>query len=340
MSSTSNAQGLATFSQTEKKSETRMKILLADDLPELLAIMTKQLENLGHEVVNAKNGEEAFKLAQTHSDFDLICSDIKMPVLNGLELLEKLRLAENDTPVVLVTGAADLKTSIQALKLGALDFIVKPIQDKAFQESLERIEMALTIERESIDAASMVTRQAITLVTESRLSNISKIVGYFNRQLHNICAISDLDSKKIAICLQECLTNAIIHGNFDITSAVKEQDWNIYDKLIREAEKQEQQYMKQVKIQFEMLENTIQFEISDEGMGFDPHDLPDPADPLNWVKLSGRGIIFVRSFMDTVAWNEIGNSIRIAKQFRISERPNIKPLNRPIPMSPPIKSRA
>jgi len=335
MSSARKAQTLATNTRGIQKSETTMKILLADDMPELLSLMQKQFENLGHAVVTAENGEEAFKLAQTQPDFDLICSDIKMPVLDGLELLEKLRVAENDTPVVLITGGADLETSIKALKLGALDFIVRPIQDKVIKEALNRIEMALSVERESIDAASMVTHQATTLITDSHLANVGKIVGYFNRQLHNICSISDLDSKKIAICLQECLTNAIIQGNFNITSAVKEADWNAYDRLIREAEQQEQQYMKQVRIQFEMLENNIQFEISDEGMGFDPHDLPDPADPQNWVKLSGRGIIFVRSFMDTVAWNEIGNSIRISKQFRIADSPSIKPLNRPIPITTP-----
>lgn len=311
-----------------------MKILLADDVQALLCTMAEQLESLGHEVVTASNGEQAFKLAQTHKDFDLICSDIKMPVLNGLELLEKLRVAENDTPVVLVTGEADLETSIKALKLGALDFIVRPIRGKAIEEALDRIETALTIERESIDAATMVTHQTTTLVINSQLANIGKIVGYFNQQLHNICSISDLDSNKIAICLQECLTNAIIHGNFNITSAVKEADWNVYDELIRQAETEQEQYQKKIKIQFELSENSLQFEITDEGVGFDPHDLPDPADPHNWGKLSGRGIIFVRTFMDAVAWNEIGNSIHISKQFRITDQPCIKPLNRPIPILP------
>ena len=296
-----------------------MRILLVDDEAEILAIISEYLELLGHDITTASNGQEALDLFPKHrelgQEFDLVFTDIKMPVMDGLTFLEKLRLKDDPTSVVLVSGQGDLESSIKALKLGALDFIVKPIHLKNIEEIVNKIESAIAVELESLNATSLITEQTIVLESESKLSNVRNIIGFFNRQLQDICTIFDLDAQKLALCLQECLTNAIIHGNLKVDSNLKEENWSEFDNLIRERESQSEYASKRITVKFMLSKSSVIFEVIDEGTGFDPQTLPSPYNPESWLKLSGRGILFIRSYMDNVEWNTVGNSIKITKQF-------------------------
>ena len=108
-----------------------MNILLVDDDADILAILKEFLELQSHQVTTAFNGKQALDLVLAENEFDLVFSDIKMPEMDGLTFLEKLRNNELDIPVILISGQGDLESSIRALKLGALDFIVKPVHLKS-----------------------------------------------------------------------------------------------------------------------------------------------------------------------------------------------------------------
>ncbi|NKB33003.1 MAG: response regulator [Pseudomonadales bacterium] len=270
-------------------------------------------------MATASNGKEALDLVLAQDDFDLVFSDIKMPEMDGLTFLEKVRNNDLNIPVILISGQGDLESSIRALKLGALDFIVKPVYLKSVDEALQKIETAIAVEKESLSALSLLQEQSIALSCDSNLSHIRRIISYFNKFTQDICANYNLDGNKIAICLQECLTNAIIHGNFGVDSNMKEQDWAAFDNLIKERENQPEYSGKQVNIRFEHTPEKLQFDIADDGIGFDPQELPDPTNPESWLKLSGRGILFIRSYMDEVKWNEVGNRIVMTKFLNLPD---------------------
>lgn len=290
-----------------------MNVLLVDDEPEILEILTDFLELKNHTVTTAANGREALELVLAENSFDIAFSDIKMPEMDGLTFLEKIRSNEVQLPVILVSGQGDLESSIRALKLGALDFIVKPVYLKTLDEALRKIENALAAERETVTAQELVKDQSLTLSCSSQLGQIRQIISYFNKQTEDICSYFGLDSNKVAICLQECLTNAIIHGNLCVESGLKETDWAAFDNLIKERENQPSYGGRNVSVRFEQTPTLIRFTVSDEGDGFDPAALPDPNNPESWLKLSGRGILFIRSYMDEVHWNDSGNVIAITK---------------------------
>lgn len=95
------------------------------------------------------------------------------------------------------------------------------------------------------------------------------------------------------MAVREAITNAIVHGN-------------------REDE------AKAVEVTFNCLEHALEIEVKDQGKGFDPKDVPDPTDPANILKTSGRGIFLMRSFMDEVRWlmrPEGGTTVRMVKKF-------------------------
>lgn len=112
------------------------KLLIIDDERGIRNTLREILADEGHEVDVAENGKIGLEMAQAKA-YDLIFSDIKMPEMDGLEFLMKLKNAENDEngdatlngecPVVMITGHGDVETAVQALKLGAYDFLLKPL---------------------------------------------------------------------------------------------------------------------------------------------------------------------------------------------------------------------
>ena len=102
------------------------KILVIDDERAIRNTLKEILEMESHEVETAENGRIALDKAK-QQQFDLIFSDIKMPEIDGMELLTALREAEIDCPVVMISGHGTIETAVECIKKGAFDFIIKPI---------------------------------------------------------------------------------------------------------------------------------------------------------------------------------------------------------------------
>jgi DNA-binding NtrC family response regulator len=117
--------------------------LLAQPIPHILVVdddslICQQLERLythtGYTVAIASSAEEALERLQ-RGDIDLMVSDIRLPGMSGVELTKRMRESSSDVPVIVITGHADIQTAVEALKLGASDYIVKPFSAAAIQES-------------------------------------------------------------------------------------------------------------------------------------------------------------------------------------------------------------
>jgi len=107
-------------------------LLLVDDDPNTLASLSRAFRMAGHEATVCDNAARAVELLRTET-FDLILSDVVMPGRSGLDLLEDLKKAGVKTPIVLVSGQANIEMAVKATKLGALDFLEKPLStDKLF----------------------------------------------------------------------------------------------------------------------------------------------------------------------------------------------------------------
>ena len=118
-------------------------LLLVDDNPNTLASLSRAFRMEGHEVTVADNAARAADLVRTEA-FDLILSDVVMPGKSGLELLEDLKAAGVKTPIVLVSGQANIEMAVKATKLGALDFLEKPAST---DKLLITVENALRLSR-------------------------------------------------------------------------------------------------------------------------------------------------------------------------------------------------
>src|SRR5690606_14604043 len=100
------------------------RILIVDDEKSVRETLREMLEYENYEVIDAENATKALDLLSSQS-FDVILCDIKMPGMDGMELLEKI-LENYDIPVIMISGHGTIETAVDAIKKGAFDFIIKP----------------------------------------------------------------------------------------------------------------------------------------------------------------------------------------------------------------------
>jgi DNA-binding NtrC family response regulator len=121
------------------------RILIVDDEEDLRDVLSHQLRGLGAKIELAENGRVALeKVASTW--YDAILSDISMPEMNGLELLHGLRSRSLEIPFVILTGFGDKAKAVEALRLGAFDFLEKPWEPESLRRTMGRaIELGLRL---------------------------------------------------------------------------------------------------------------------------------------------------------------------------------------------------
>src|SRR5512140_3642233 len=126
---------------------TKADILIVDDEPNTLASLARAFRLAGHEATVCDNAAKALELARAR-EFDLILSDVVMPVRDGLALLEDLRSAGIASPVVMMSGQAHIEMAVRATRLGARDFLEKPIST---DKLLLTVENALKLRRLEVE---------------------------------------------------------------------------------------------------------------------------------------------------------------------------------------------
>src|SRR6266478_999953 len=102
-----------------------LRVLFVDDEPSLREFMRSELPRLGHEVTVCQDGRAALKVLEK-STFDAAILDLRMPGMTGIEVLEHLKKVSPDTEAVVMTGHASMETAIEAIRLGACEYMTKP----------------------------------------------------------------------------------------------------------------------------------------------------------------------------------------------------------------------
>lgn len=129
------------------------RILVVDDDALLRRTLTRFLKREGFRVSEATDGEEAWEFVQEH-EVDVIITDVKMPRRTGIELLESLREEQSDIPVILITGAPNVEAAVDCMKIGAFDYISKPVKPVRLRE---RVQAALSYRRSQLQGVALGT---------------------------------------------------------------------------------------------------------------------------------------------------------------------------------------
>lgn len=250
---------------------------------------------------------------------DLVVTDLMMPEMDGLELVANIRAKFPFVPTVLMTSKGSEDIAVQALQNGAASYVPKRA---LAQDLLETVHNVLELTRrqrnqEKLMAALVRNKCRFVLGTDRAL--LSSLVGYFQETTAYMGLCDESDRMRIGIALEEALVNAFYHGNLEVSSELRERDHNAYQALIDQRCLEEPYRSRRITIDAELSYERATFVIRDQGRGFDPSTLPDPTDPANLERVSGRGVLLMRTFMDEVTYNDQGNEVTLVKVRRAAE---------------------
>jgi len=292
------------------------RILVVDDgaVDRMLAGACVEAE--GSTPIYATSGREALEIIARDRP-DAVLTDLQMAEINGLQLVENIRQNDPGMPVILMTAHGSEEIAVQALQAGAASYVPKKKMKQNLHEALRNV-------LASIDAAHEV-EQAISLLesTESQFvlgyepDAPRALIRYLREDLKrmNVCDPSRL--LLVSTALSEALANAIDHGNLELDSKLRESGDDSYRRLGHERASQPPYRDRRVYVSARLTPLEARYVIRDEGRGFNPNTLPDPTDPENLLRASGRGVMLIRTFMDEVTFNATGTEITMVKR-----RPN------------------
>lgn len=157
----------------------KIHILVVDDEPDLLEVLSDDIMSLGYKVTTAENGKVALGYMQQVKDgsiwFDAVLSDINMPQMSGLAMLEKVRELQLETPFVFLSGHGDKEKAIQAMRFGALDFLEKPYQrDNLLQIVKKAAELGVAIHEIEFEIQSLISKSKLSPEDTAKMVQVQR----------------------------------------------------------------------------------------------------------------------------------------------------------------------
>ena len=263
----------------------------------------------------ASDGREALEILRQQTQ-DIVLTDMLMPEMDGLELVQAIREKYPLLPVILMTAHGSEDLAIRAVRAGAASYVPKKSLARDLGDTLDIVLAASQSNRRE----QLILDCQVHHETHYRLQNdvalVAPLVGHLEHQLEKMRMCEPSGLVLVGVALHEALTNAILHGNLGLSSELRETEEKEYYRLAVERKTQPPWSERRVHIRVTLNGQEAVFVVRDEGEGFDPELLPDPTDPSNLERVSGRGLLLIQTFMDHVEHNERGNQITMVKRRR------------------------
>lgn len=264
------------------------KFLIIDDHDDLSSGLKTEFTRLGHTVETIENRAEAVELNRIN-DFDVVITD-----LDNVDAIPEAVEADDRNDDTCLPEIEPHKPSehIRAFKVCATSFN----RENFDEEELKKLfEVILNYKAKFVDRIERIKdlREKIEFEFPSALSLMHSILEYLTKRVEKIGVVNG-ENSHLFIALDEAFVNAVKHGNkFDSR--------------------------KNVRIAAEISKIEARFTFEDEGEGFDVAAIPDPRDPENLFKTSGRGVLLIHNIMDEVRYNERGNRLEMIKKSERAE---------------------
>jgi serine/threonine-protein kinase RsbW len=264
----------------------KRRILIVDNNGELRTILEQALGTLGHEVV--VSGDRKTALARNDlGEFDLVISDLTDEDVEAAQPVTEVQRSLITHISLNGSENGSGPDIVKAFKLGAANY-VRHTYDK--EEIRDIVERTLSHKLHLVDDPAVLshTHEKIEFELPSDLSLMNGVLQYLLERVQRLGLIKP-ERSNLFIALDEAFVNAVKHGNK-----------NDPHKL--------------VKITAELSPKEACFTVEDEGDGFNVKEIPDPCDPANLFKTSGRGVLLIYNIMDEVEYNAQGNRVKMVKR--------------------------
>lgn len=289
-------------------------VLVADDSPVDRRLTGRILEqDPTIRVIYAANGAEALGLIAAACPAAVV-TDLQMPEMDGLALVRAVRDRYPSVPVILMTGKGSEEIAIEALRIGASSYVPKRNLAGVLIPVLDQVLTASRTDERRARISRALSERVSQYVLESDRSLVVPLVQVLREELIAFGLCDATGATRAGIALEEALLNAVYHGNLGVSSDLKLSGDGAFERTAAARRLEEPYRSRKVRVRAELTPAAATFVVEDEGAGFDVSQLPDPTDPANLLRPSGRGVLFMRVFMDEVRYNAIGNHVTLIKR--------------------------
>jgi CheY-like chemotaxis protein len=291
-----------------------VSVLVVDDAPADRRLAGAIIEReLGWDVAYADNGRAALA-AVGHEEPHLVLTDLMMPEMGGLELVAALRRTHPRVAVVLMTVYGNEEVAVRALREGAASYVPKRLLDRDLVPTLEQVRAAAQAGHRQERLLGRLGRAELNFTLDYDTALIPALVAHLQQYLAPLGVCDLTGQTRVGVALEEALLNAVYHGNLEMSSDLRRLGDGPHRRLADERRGQAPFRDRRVHCAARFAPGEAVYVIRDEGPGFDPAAVPDPTDPANLDRASGRGLLLIRTFMDDVTFNDAANQITLVKR--------------------------
>lgn len=293
-----------------------MRILIVEDDFVSKELLKAIIQRLGFDIEFAADGEEGFDRFITFKP-NIVITDIRMPKMDGIELLQKIRQVEKDCIIILITAHGNEEIAFNAFYLGANNYLKKPINTDELKNLLLRYKNIFQAAASRKDISNLVQNQSLDLHIDSNLDLIPSVAEFLTKKISHL--FSPTEAISIELGLMELLLNAVEHGTFQISPQEKELavKTNSLAELYAERRQNDAYKDKFVTIRFEQTPQECVWIITDQGEGFDYRNVFSKARGDLSHDLHGRGVLISQLQFDSVEYLGKGNKVKATKNIKI-----------------------
>ena len=299
-------------------------ILLVEDSATQAMQMRILLESAGHDVMCAEDGACAIKCLGAAA-YELVVTDLEMPHMSGLELVERMRSEFPHIPSVLVTARGSEKLAAEALQKGAAAYVPKSMLESLLLKTVEDVLGVLRTDQTYARMIDCAIQNHFILDLPSEPDFLAPAIDLPIQIAAGMELLSGTELHRLSAAIREAMNNALYRGNLELNrdqwQAQEDFDETHLAVPASVAERVNAEPYKSRKIRFDVLltKELIRITITDQGQGFDTTKVPMKGDPSSMSQTVGRGLVLIQAFMDEVHFNDSGNQITMTKRCNVSK---------------------
>jgi CheY-like chemotaxis protein len=293
------------------------RILVAEDSATQAIQIKHILAAAGFEVETAANGEEALRAIERQPP-DLVLTDLDMPKLNGLQLVEAVHRRFPRVPVVLMTAYGNDEVAARALEAGAASYVPKRNLDRDLLEAIRDLLAVVAADRELTRLSEFLTDHDARYEIDNDLASIPPIVAHVQTELAEIGLADESERIRIGVALSTALRNAICCGNLEVMAMCAEEQpagdaRRTIDRLVAERSGQPPYRDRSAWLETRLARDKAEFLVGHEGPGFTEQQLFGNLDGSR-LDSDDEGWVLIKSFMDEVTLEADGRQLKMVKR--------------------------
>lgn len=247
-------------------------------------------------------------------DFGMVVADLQLVAEDGQANLAALMTGDAYRPVLLTGADGTVDQVVGALHAGAAGFIHTNRLDNELVDHITRVLNAAKRNKTQARLLECMTSSCSRFELENDPTLLPALLVRFQASAAMFGVCDESDRTRIGMALEEALSNALYHGNLEVSSDLRQESLTRYYDMAADRREQSPYRERKIHITETLTAESATFVIRDEGPGFDTSKVNDEPDPDDLEAVSGRGLMLMKAFMDEVTYNQKGNEVTLVKR--------------------------